>query len=275
MSATPSESAIPTTSGVVDGHFRATRSPFSWLVEREVVRYLKIWHYSLLGPIVAAVLMLVVLGLALDHKVVGAGGVPYDRFIAAGLIAQAVLTTAYYNGSTTLFEGRRDRYINDVLASPLRWWEINLAVVIAGISRAILTFVGMLVVTLLIVGGTIERPLVLILGLAGMTLLAAQFGVLCGIYVRSMDHLSMMQNLVVQPITFLGGTFYTLAQLPHAWRVITQINPMFYIVQSLRIGMLGSGDIPAARALGVVWGVALVLSAWSLLLFRSGRGLKD
>ncbi len=265
----------PSQSGVVDGRFHATRSPFSWLVEREVVRYLKIWPYSLFGPIVAAVLMLVVLGLALDHKVVGAGGVPYDRFIAAGLIAQAVFTTAYFNGSTTLFEGRRDRYINDVLSSPLRWWEINLAVVVAGVSRAGLTFLGMIAVSLPIVGGTIHRPVVLIAGLLGMMLLAAQCGVLVGIYVRTMDHVSMIQNLIVQPVIFLGGTFYSLSQLPHGWRLITQANPMFYIVQSLRIGMLGSGDIPVARALTVVWGVALLLSAWSLRLFRRGQGLKD
>jgi ABC-2 type transport system permease protein len=263
------------TNGVIAGRFRSTRSPFIWLVEREVVRYLKIWPYSLFGPIVAAVLMLVVLGLALDHKVVGAGGVPYDRFIVAGLIAQAAFTTAYFNGSTTLFEARRDRYINDVLASPLRSWEINLAIVIAGISRSALTFLGMLAISLPIVGGSIHRPVVLVVGAIGMMILAAQCGVLCGIYVRTLDHVSMIQNLIVQPITFLGGTFYSLSQLPHGWRLITQANPMFYIVQSLRIGMLGSGDIPVARALSVVWGVALLLSVWSLLLFHRGKGLKQ
>jgi ABC-2 type transport system permease protein len=255
--------------------FVPKRSPFSWLFEREVRRYLNIWYYSLIGPISAVLLFLVVFGLALNHKISATQGAPYDRFIMAGLLGQAILMACYFNGSTTLFEARRDRYMNDVLASPLRWWEIHWAVVLAGMSRGLLTAAGFAAVAIPVTGATVERPLVLALALVGSLLLAAQFGVIAGIYVRTTDHLMLAQNLLVQPITFLGGTFYATSQLPHFWRVVSELNPMFYVVQALRVGFLGHADVAAWVALTVLWGMAGALTAWSLALFRSGRRLKD
>ncbi len=255
--------------------FRSERSPFSWLLEREIVRYLKIWYYSVLGPLVASLLFLLVFGLALAHRVVGPGHVPFTRFIMAGLLGQAVLTTAYFNGSTTLFEARRDGYMNDVLASPLRWWEIDAAVVIAGMSRGLITAAGVAAVAMPATGATVHNAPVLISGLIATLIVSAQFGVIVGIYVRTMDHVALVQNMIVQPITFLGGTFYSITQLSHGWRIVTEANPMFYVVQVLRIGFLGHGDIDAWVALAVLWGLAAALSVWSLLLFWSARRLKS
>jgi ABC-2 type transport system permease protein len=277
MSAGPDggAAAVPGALDSLGQRFVATRSPFSWLLEREIVRYLKIWYYSLLGPISAALLLLLVFGLALDHRVTIGHGVPYDRFVMPGLMGQAVLTACYFNGCTSLFEARRDRYMNDVLASPLRWWEINAAVVLAGISRGLLTAAGVAAVAVPVTGASVHDPVVLVLGLVGALIVAAQFGVIAGIHVRTMDHVALIQNLLVQPVTFLGGSFYAVSALPHAWRVVTELNPMFYVVQALRIGFLGSGDVKAWVALAVLWAIALVLTAFSLSLFHSGRRLKD
>lgn len=265
-----SGSALPN-----DEAFSPSRSPFSWLLEREILRYLKIWHYSLLGPISAALLFLVVFGVALDNKVSGIDDFTYVRFIMPGLLGQAVLMAAYFNGSTTLFEARRDGYINDVLASPLRWWEIWAAVVLAGMSRAALTAVGVAAVAMTVTQVSVSQPLVLMLGLLATMIVSAQFGVIAGVRIRTMDHLALAQNLIVQPMTFLGGTFYMLSALPGFWRAVSEANPMFYVVQALRIGFLGRGDISSSLALAVLWGLALVLSLWSLTIFRSGRRLKS
>jgi len=254
--------------------FAPTRSPFSWLLERELVRYLKIWYYSILGPVTSAMLFLVVFGLALDHRIRTTHGVSYDRFIMPGLLGQAMLMAGYLNGMTSLFEARRDRYVNDVLASPLRWWEFNGALVLAAVIRGLLTAGIVIAVAMPLTGSSVAGLPTLLVGGAAILVAAAQFGVLVGIYVRSYDQVNMIQTLVVQPLTFLGGTFYTIAQLPPVWRVVSRINPMFYIVQVLRIGFLGSGDVSAPLAVGVLWALALLLTAWSLLLFRSGKRLK-
>jgi ABC-2 type transport system permease protein len=254
--------------------FAPSRSPFSWLLERELVRYLKIWYYSILGPATSALLFLLVFGFALDHRIRTTHGVSYDRFILPGLLGQALLMAGYLNGMTSLFEARRDRYVNDVLASPLRWWEFNAALVLAAVIRGIVTAAIVIAVAMPLTSASIQRPLTLLLGGAAILVASAQFGVLVGIYVRSYDHVNMIQTLVVQPLTFLGGTFYSIVQLPAAWRLISRANPMFYIVQVLRIGFLGSADISAPLAIAVLWTVALLLTVWSLLLFRSGKRLK-
>ena len=101
-----------------------------------------------------------------------------------------------------------------------------------------------------------------------------QLGVLVGSYARSLDQVYAIETLLVLPLGFLGGIFYPVSRLPGAWRLASELNPAFYVVQSLRIGFLGHGDIPAALALGVVYGLAAALTLWSVLIFRSGSLLK-
>jgi ABC-2 type transport system permease protein len=254
--------------------FHPQRSPFSWLLEREVVRYLKIWHFTIAGHIMSALLFVLVFGLALGHRIEGVSGVPYDRFIIPGLLGQAVLNVGYINGTTSLFEARRDRYLNDVLASPLRWWEINLALVLGGVIRGVLTGAGILAIAIPLTGATVHRPVVFVLGALGTLTVAGQIGVLAGAYARTLDHVYSLETLVVLPLGFLGGIFYSVAQLPPVWRGLSEVNPVFYVVQTLRIGFLGAGDIRAGVALGVLWSFAVALTVWSLLVFRSARRLK-
>jgi ABC-2 type transport system permease protein len=259
----------------IAGPFRPTRSPFSWLLQRELVRYLRIWYYSVLGQISTPLLMLLVFGFALNHRVSGTGGVPYTQFILPGLLGQTLMTVGYINGTTSLFDARRDRYFNDVLSSPLRWWEINLACVLAAVIRGILTCGLVAVIAMPIVGSTVHRPLVLVVGVAAALIVAAQLGVIAGVHIKTMDQNISLQTLAVQPLTFLGGTFYSVSALPAAWSVISHMNPVFYVVQVIRIGFLGRADLSAGVALAVLWGMAILLTAWSLQLFKSGRRLKD
>lgn len=234
--------------------FRPTRSPFSWLLQREIVRYLRIWQYSVLGQISMPLLMLLVFGFALNHHAVGTDGVPYTHFILPGLIGQTLMTVGWVNGTTSLFDARRDRYINDVLASPLRWWEINLACVLAAIVRGVLTCGLVAAVAMPIIGATVQRPLILLAGVPAALILAAQLGVIAGSYIKTMDQNISLQTLAVQPLTFLGGTFYSVSALPGAWNVVTHVNPVFYVVQVIRIGFLGKADLAAGVALAVLWG---------------------
>ena len=253
--------------------FTPTKSPFSWLLQREVLRYLRIWPNAVLGQLSMPLLLLFVFGYALKRG--HTDGVPYTHFIFPGLLAQCLMTVGWTNGTISIFDARRDRYINDVLASPLRWWEINLACVLAAVIRQVLTGGLVAAVAIPIIGEGVQRPLILIAGLLAVFLTTAQMGVVAGVYVNTMDQNVSLQQLLVQPLTFLGGTFYSISTLPTVWQVLSHINPVFYIVQVLRIGFLGHADLPAGTALAVLWGMGLVLSAWSLWLFKTGRKLKD
>ena len=254
--------------------YRAERAAFAWLLEREVLRFLKIWYFTVAGHVISALLFVVVFGFALAGRVSGVPGIPYAQFILPGLAAQAMLNVGYINGTTSLFEARHYRYVNDVLASPLRWWEVNAALVTGGIVREVLTGATILVVGVPLTGIGVRRPAILLAAAVAVLVIGAQLGVLVGSYARSLDQVYAIETLLVLPLGFLGGIFYAVTRLPGPWRLASELNPAFYVVQALRIGFLGRGDVPSGLALGVVYGLAAVLTGWSVLIFRSGSLLK-
>ncbi len=256
------------------GPYRAERPAFVWLVEREVLRFLKIWHFTIAGHVISALLFIIVFGFALDGRISGVRGIPYAQFILPGLAVQAVLNVGYINGTTSLFEARHYRYVNDVLASPLRWWEVNAALVTGGIIREALTAAGLLAVGVPLTGIGARRPAILLVAAVAVLLIGSQLDVLAGSYARSLDQVYAIETLLVLPLGFLGGIFYSVSRLPGPLRLASELNPAFYIVQSLRIGFFGEGDIPSGLALGVVCGLAAALTGWSVLIFRSGSLLK-
>jgi ABC-2 type transport system permease protein len=143
------------------------------------------------------------------------------------------------------------------------------------VIRQILTAGIVAIIGGLIVGGSVQLPLVLVAGVTATVIVGAQLGVIAGVYIRTMDQNIALQTLVVQPLTLLGGTFYLVSSLPPAWRALTHLNPVFYVVQVLRISFIGHADISTGAVLAVLWGLAVSLTLWSLWLFRSARRLKD
>lgn len=262
-------SPAPSASG-----FDAARPPFLWLLEREVLRYLRIWRYALVGPVLSTLLFVVVFGTVLARHVEGVGGVDYGQFIVPGLVVQAVVNVGYYNGTTSLYEARRDRYFHCVLASPLRWWEVGAALVVAAVLRGILVSAAVLAVAVPLTGIGVERPAYLVAASLGILVVAAQIGVIAGSLANSLDHVYSVESLVLLPLGFLGGIFYPVDQLPGGWRLVSELNPFFWLVQAGRTGFLGSADVPGWAALVVVWLLATVLTGWSATIFATGRRLK-
>jgi ABC-2 type transport system permease protein len=159
-----------------------------------------------------------------------------------------------------------------VFASPLRWWEINAALVVGGVVRGVIVGAGFLAIALPLthIGG-IARPVVFVLGTLGVLVVAAQVGVIAGSLAKSLDHVYSMESIILLPLGFLGGIFYSVQQLPPFWDVVSRINPVFWLVQVERIGLLGHGDVSAVAALIVVWALAVALSIWSAVIFGTNR----
>lgn len=250
---------------VADG-YRHSRAPLLWLTEREILRYLRIWRYSLVGPVLSTLLFVLVFGAVLSSRVNVAGS-HYGQFIVPGLIAQTVINVGYYNGTTSLFEARRDRYVHDVLSSPLRWWEVNAALVAAAVVRGIACGGSVFLAAQLLTGIGVARPGYLVFAVVALLLVAAQFGVISGALATSFDHVYSVESLVLLPLGFLGGIFYPISTLPAPWNQISQVNPLFWLVQAMREGCLGRSDVPGWTALVVLWASAAALTGWSLHLF--------
>ncbi|MDG4667631.1 ABC transporter permease [Mycobacterium sp. 236(2023)] len=257
-----------------DQPYASQRPAFTWLLQREIVRYMKVWYYTVAGQVLAALLFVFVFGLALGSRIAPVGGVPYDQFILPGLVVLAVVTAGYIQGSASLFEARKDRFINAVLASPLRWWEINLALVLGSIVRGILISAAILLIAMPLTGSHIARPGYAFVAFAAVLIFAAQAGMIAGMYNQTQEHVAAIQVLIVQPLCFLGGVFYSVHDLAPAWRALSYLNPVFYAVQAMRNGMLGHADISAPLALVVVIGAAAVVGAFLAHKFRTGDRLK-
>jgi ABC-2 type transport system permease protein len=156
----------------------------------------------------------------------------------------------------------------------MRPWEINLGLTLGGVVRALLIALGLLVLAIPVTGVGITQPLALIVAVAlGLTLFAS-LGVVVGVYAESWDHAGFVNNIVILPLTFLGGVFYSVDLLPSPWHEVSHVNPLFYLIDTIRYGFLGTGDVPVGLALGVTSLLALGCVAWSAAMFRSGHRLK-
>jgi ABC-2 type transport system permease protein len=244
------------------------------LAAREADRVLKLWSQTIAAPVLASFLFIVVFGLSLGGRIRQIGGVDYEVFIVPGLITMAMAQAAYGNNSSSVFQARADRYINDVLSAPMRAWEVQLGLSFGGVVRALAIGASLLALALPVTGAPIREPLVLLLAVALILVMFASLGVIVGIYAETWDQAGFVNNIVILPLSFLGGVFYSVDLLPSPWHELSHVNPIFFLINAVRYGFLGTSDVPVGIALGVTAALALACVLWSAAMFRSGRRLK-
>lgn len=245
-----------------------------WLAARECLRVVRLWSQTVVAPVVSSLLFVVVFGLSLGDRIRHIGGFDYEVFILPGLVAMAMLTAAYANNSSSIFQARNDRYIDDILAAPMRPWQVNVGLTVGGVLRALLIGIMLTAVAAPMLGVPIEQPWLLVPAALGAILLFASLGLIVGIYAQTWDHHSFVSNLVIAPLAFVGGVFYSVEILPSPWREISHANPLFYMVDAIRHGFLGESDVSPLVSLPVTFTLAGAMFAWSVWLFRSGHKLK-
>jgi ABC-2 type transport system permease protein len=245
-----------------------------WLTAREVLRVTKLWTQTIAAPVISAFLFIIVFGLSLGGRIKQIDGVEYDVFIVPGLITMAMVQAAYSNNASSVFQARFDRYLNDVLAAPMRNWEVNLGLSLGGAVRALLIAAALAALALPVTRAPVHEPLVLALAVAIALVLFCSLGVIVGIYAETFDHHTFVNNIIILPLTFLGGVFYSVDRLPSPWQEISHANPIFYLVEAIRYGFLGRSDVSVVLSLGVTGALAAGAVAWSSWLFATGKRLK-
>jgi ABC-2 type transport system permease protein len=246
----------------------------AWLAARECLRVSKLWTQTMLAPVVSSILFILVFGLSLGSRIREVSGFEYDVFIVPGLIAMAMAQAAYSNNSSSIFQARSDRYIDDVLAAPMRPWQMNLGLTVGGAFRALLIGVALGALAIPLTGAPVERPLALVAATLLLVSLFGALGVVVGIYAETFDHHTFVNNIVILPLTFVGGVFYSVDVLPSPWEEISHANPLFYVVNALRYGFLGSSDVSVWLSFAVTAAIAAAIVAWSQYLFSTGKRLK-
>jgi ABC-2 type transport system permease protein len=246
-----------------------------WLCKRETLRVSKLWTQTVLAPVVSSILFILVFGLSLGGRIKQVGGVDYEVFIVPGLITMAMVQAAYANNASTIFQARFDRYVNDVLSAPMRPWQMSFGFTVGGILRALAIGVSLLVLAFLLVDVPVRHPFELALAMALGLVLFASLGLVVGIFAETFDHTSFIQNIVILPLTFVGGVFYSVDILPSPWQELSHINPIFYLVNAVRYGFLGESDVSVWLSLAVTAALAIPAYAWAQHLFTTGKRLKS
>src|SRR3712207_250276 len=244
------------------------------LSARETARVLKLWTQTVAAPVLSSALFIVVFGLSLGDRIRQIDGFPYDQYIVPGLIAMSMAQAAYANNSSSVFQARFDRYINDVLAAPMRGWEVNLGLNVGGAVRALLIGGRLLAIAVPLTGVPVRDPFVLVAALSLLLVTFCAFGVVVGVYAESWDQSAFVTNLVILPLSFLGGVFYSVGRLPSPWQEISHANPLYYLIDAVRHGFLGTSDVSVGVSLAVGAVMAVVCVAWSARLFATGQRLK-
>ncbi|MFN2382742.1 MAG: ABC transporter permease [Gemmatimonadota bacterium] len=253
---------------------RAWAIGFWTLTWREVGRFLSLWKQTVFPPILSSLLYILIFGEALGSRIRLIDGQPYTAYILPGLAMMGVMTSAYANSSSSLFVAKLEQYINDVLIAPLSYWEIVLAYTAGAMLRGLLVGVLILGVGVIMADLPIAHWGMVIAFLLIVSALMSCAGLIMALWAESWDHVMLLLNFVITPLVFLGGVFYSVNMLPPFWRSLSLVNPIFYMINGLRYGVLGVADASPAGSLALSALLAMAAFGLTVHLFRKGYRLK-
>jgi ABC-2 type transport system permease protein len=229
---------------------------------------------SVVSPVLSTSLYFVVFGSAIGSRMTAVNGVPYGAFIVPGLIMMSVLTQSVANAAFGIYFPKFIGTIYEVLSAPVSWMEIVLGYVGAAASKAIILGLIILVTAALFMPVRVEHPFFMVLFLLLTAATFALFGFVIGIWADNFEKLQLVPLLVIQPLSFLGGSFYSINMLPPFWRHVTLFNPLVYLISGFRWSFYGHADVSVGvslLAVAVFMGLCL-LGVWRI--FETGYRLK-
>ncbi|MDR3571823.1 MAG: ABC transporter permease [Candidatus Pacebacteria bacterium] len=251
---------------------------FYTMMRKDVVRIFRIWVQTFLPSVITSTLYFLIFGTVLGSRIGTMQGVPYMQFVVPGLVMMAIVTNAYANSSFTFFQSKFfARSIDELLVSPMPPWLMIAGFVSGGVIRGVLIGALVLIVGLFFTGLhlTITNLAIILLFAILTSLVFSLAGLVNGVYAKSIDAINIVPTFVLQPLTYLGGIFYSVNSLPEFARYVTYVNPLFYLINGFRYGFLGFADVSIWTCVGVLAGLILALIAINWYLIKSGLGLKQ
>ncbi|MGI4732320.1 MAG: ABC transporter permease [Janthinobacterium lividum] len=247
-----------------------------WAIYRfEMARALRTIWETLATPVITTALYFVVFGGAIGSRMSQVGGVPYGSFIVPGLIMLSVLTNSVGNASIGIYFPRFTGTIYELLSAPVTAVEMVIGYVGAAATKSIVIGLVILVTATAFVPVRIDHPLAALAFLLLTSVAFSLFGFIIGLWAKGFEQLSVVPALLITPLTFLGGSFYSIDMLPPAWRTISLFNPVLYLVSGLRWSFYGQGDVGVGLSLAVTAGFLALCLVIVVAIFRTGWRLKS
>ena len=245
------------------------------IARREVRRILRIWGQTLVPPAITMTLYFLIFGKLIGSRIGDMGGIDYMDYIVPGLVMMSVIQNAYGNISSSFFGAKFGRHVEELLVSPMPNWVILLGYVSGAVLRGLMVGIIVLLIAMFFTDVQVPHPFVMLSTvLLGATVFSLA-GFVNAAYAKKFDDIAIIPTFVLTPLTYLGGVFYSVSLLPGWAQTATHANPIFYMVNAFRYGLLGTSDVPLWVAYGLMLAFVAALSALSLWLLRRGVGLRS
>lgn len=245
------------------------------LVRKEIVRIIRIWIQTIVPPAIMMTLYFIIFGKLIGPRIGSMGGFDYMQYIAPGLIMMSVITNSYGNVVSSFFGAKFGRHIEEMLVSPMSNATLIIGHVAGGVFRGMLVGVLVTIVALFFTKLEVQHPLITLSIVILSSTVFALAGFINAVFATKFDDISIVPTFVLTPLTYLGGVFYSISLLPEFWQKVSLANPIIYMVNAFRYGILGIADINITYAYLIVGLFVVGLFSVSLVLLNRGVGIKE
>ena len=250
------------------------RVAFLTIVRKEIRRFARIWVQTIVPPSINAVLYMLIFGSLIGSRISDMDGFRYIDFIVPGIIMMSVIINSYSNVASSFFASKMQNYIEEMLVSPVSNVTILVGYVVGGMARGLLVGTLVAIVSLFFSDIRPVHPFITIMVAMLTSLMFSLGGLINAIFAKSFDDISIVPNFILTPLTYLGGVFYSIAMLPSFWQTVSLFNPVIYMVNGFRYGILGTSDISIGTSFFVIIVFILLLGTIAMTLLQRGVGIK-
>lgn len=247
---------------------------FETIVIKEIRRFSRIWMQTLLPPVITISLYFVIFGNLVGSRIGEMGGYRYMEFIVPGLIMMAVIQNSYSNVVSSFFSQKFQRSVEELLVAPIPNYVILSGFIAGGMARGLCVGLIVTIVSLFFADLPIYSPLITISVVLLTSLVFSLGGFINAVFANNFDDISIIPTFVLTPLIYLGGVFYSIELLPAFWRIVSQLNPIFYMVNTFRYGILGTSDIDVGWAFTMMILFIVLLYGGCIWLLRKGTGIR-
>jgi ABC-2 type transport system permease protein len=247
----------------------------STIVRKEIVRVLRIWIQTVVPPAITMTLYFIIFGNLIGRRIGTMDGFDYMQYIAPGLIMMSVITNSYGNVVSSFFGAKFGRHLEEMLVSPMSNATIILGHVAGGVLRGVLVGLLVTVIALFFTRLEVQHPLITVSIVLLSSMVFALAGFINAVFARKFDDIAIVPTFVLTPLTYLGGVFYSISLLPEFWQDVSRANPILYMVNAFRFGILGTSDISIGVAYTILIVFVVTLFAVCLQLMNRGVGIRE
>lgn len=245
------------------------------IIRKEMSRVLRIWVQTIVPPAITMTLYFIIFGNLIGRRIGSMDGYDYMQYIAPGLIMMSVITNSYGNVVSSFFGAKFSGYIEEMLISPMSNATIIIGHVAGGVLRGMLVGTLVTIIALFFTRLEVAHPFIMVSVVLLSSIVFSLAGFINAVLARKFDDISIVPTFVLTPLTYLGGVFYSISMLPEFWQNVSKANPILYMVNAFRYGILGTSDISIVHAYTILLGFVVLLFTVSFFLMKKGVGIRE